>query len=222
MRPPENALPARQAGGFSRPLPGFVECGDVFVIEGEAGGQLLVAIVDGLGHGSEAGMAAHAAARTIRDSLELTVVEIVTRCDGALRATRGAALGVLKLDAAGSGEFCGIGNIEVRDLVGRSPGLFCLPGIVGHNVRTLRAMPFSMQRGDIYCLHSDGVTSRGDLRGCLPGTPESVARRIVDAWGRPHDDASAVILGYGAGARLAEAAAAGAPAGPAAAPPRPA
>jgi hypothetical protein len=214
MRPPENDRPARQAGGYSRPLPGFVECGDVFVIEGEAGGQLLVAIVDGLGHGSEAGMAAHAAARTIRDHLDLTVVEIVTRCDGALRATRGAALGVLKLDAAGSGEFCGIGNIEVRDLVGKPPGVFCLPGIVGHNVRSLRAMPFSMQPGDIYCLHSDGVTSRGNLRDCLPGSPEAVARRIVDAWGRPHDDASAVVLGYGAGARLAAAAAAG-PAGPA-------
>ena len=116
---------------------------------------------------------------------------------------------------------CGVGNIEVRDLVGRPPGLFCLPGIVGHNVRTLRAMPFVMQPGDVYCLHSDGVTSRGNLRGCLPGTPESVARRIVDAWGRPHDDATAVVLGYGAGARLAPSTAA-APAGPPAGPPAPA
>ncbi len=218
------AAPARQAGGYRRALPGFVECGDVFVIEAGGaggGGPMVVAIVDGLGHGGEAAMAAAAAAETIRMHLDLSVVEIVKRCDSALRGSRGAALGVLKLDAAGGGEFCGIGNIEVRDLVGGAPGVFCLPGIVGHNVRVVRGMPFTMQPGDIYCLHSDGVTSRGNLRSCLPGTPESVARRIVDTCGRPHDDASAVVLGYGAGARLASAAAAS-PSGPPSAPPAPA
>jgi len=58
------AAPSRaiSAGGYSRPLPGFVECGDVFVIElleREPAGALLVGVVDGLGHGNEASVAAH-------------------------------------------------------------------------------------------------------------------------------------------------------------------
>jgi hypothetical protein len=65
-----------------------------------------------------------------------------------------------------------------------------------------------MHHGDVYCLHSDGVSSRGNLRRCLPGDPETVARCIVDGWGRPHDDATAVVLGYGAAGRLLAATAA--------------
>ena len=203
--PAAAASRAIAAGGYSRPLPGFVECGDTFVIElleREPAGALLVAVVDGLGHGNEAGIAAHAAARTVLGHRELPVDEILRRCDEQLRPTRGAAMAVLRLEADGRGVFCGVGNIDVQVLAGQPAGLFCLPGIVGHSVRALRTMPFTMQSGDIYCLHSDGVSGRGDLRGCLPGAPQAVARRIVDAWGRLHDDATAVVLGYGAGAKL--------------------
>ena len=113
-----------------------------------------------------------------------------------------STVAVLRLEADGRGEFCGIGNVEVQSLAGRPAGLFCLPGIVGHSVRTLRTMPFTMQSGDIYCLHTDGVSGRGNLRAFLPGAPRTVARSIVDACGRAHDDATAVVLGYGAGAKL--------------------
>jgi phosphoserine phosphatase RsbX len=199
--------PVRQAGGFSRALPGYVECGDAFLIAPCASGELAVALIDGLGHGAEAARAAEAAAGAIRQHLELPAGEILRHCDQALRETRGAAMGILKVGEDGRGEFCGIGNIEVQNLCGQAPGLFCLAGIVGHNLRALRAMPFAMQSGDIYCLHSDGVSSRGALRDCLPGAPEDVARRIVETWGKSHDDATAVILGYGAGRRLEDAAA---------------
>jgi len=189
------------AGGFSRPLPGFVECGDAFVIDGleggDGGGSVLVAVVDGLGHGKEASLAAQAATRAVLEHRVLPLEEIVRHCDRELQPTRGAALGVLRLAADGRGEFCGIGNIEVQSLAGSPAGVFCLPGIVGHSLRTLRSMPFTMQNGDVYCLHTDGVSSRGNLRGCLPGAPATVARCIVDGWGRPHDDATAVVLGYG-------------------------
>ena len=218
-RTPPNAPAAASrtiaAGGYSRPLPGFVECGDTFVIErlpGEPAGALLVALVDGLGHGSEAGIAAQAAARTVLGHRELPPEQILRHCDRQLHPTRGAAMAVLRLEADGRGEFCGIGNIEVQSLAGRPAGLFCLPGIVGHSVRILRTMPFTMQSGDIYCLHSDGVSGRGNLRAFLPGAPRTVARSIVDACGRAHDDATAVVLGYGAGAKLpADAAGDGAP-----------
>jgi len=202
---PAGASRAIAAGGYSRPLPGFVECGDTFVIEPaerQPGGGLLVAVIDGLGHGNEAGIAADAAARTVRGHRELPLDQILRHCDQQLHPTRGAVMAVLRLEADGRGEFCGVGNIEVQSLVGQAAGVFCLPGIVGHNVRALRIMPFTMQSGDIYCLHTDGVSSRGDLRGCLPGAPQAVARRIVDAWGRQHDDATAVVLGFGAGAKL--------------------
>ena len=114
-----------------------------------------------------------------------------------MKTTRGAAVGVLKVGPDGRGEFCGIGNVEVQALAGKPPSVFCLAGIVGHNLRVARPMPVRMEAGDIYCLMSDGISTRANLKSCLPGRPELVARRIVEQWGRVHDDATALIVGYG-------------------------
>ena len=193
-------------GGFSRPFRGLNICGDSFVVE-ERDGALLAAVIDGLGHGYESWVAASTAAEVIRDSIDLSVDGIVQRCHRELRVTRGAAIGVLKVDPGGAGAFCGVGNIEVQALNGSSPSVFCLAGIVGHNVRTSKVMPVYMKPGDIYCLLSDGVSSRGNFKSCLPGDPESVARRIVEQGGRAHDDATALIIGYGNPALLTDRAA---------------
>lgn len=195
-----------KSGGYSRPFKGLTICGDSFVLE-HRDGSLLAAVIDGLGHGYESSVAAERAAEVIRELSDLSVEAILRRCHQELRVTRGAAVGVLKIEASGEGEFCGIGNIEVQSLKGSAPSVFCLAGIVGHNLRTFKVMPFRMKTGDIYCVMSDGVSTRGNLKSCLPGAPEAVARRIVEQWGRAHDDATAVVLGYGEESLLAELAA---------------
>jgi hypothetical protein len=185
-----------KSGGYSRPFKGLNICGDSFVIE-QSNGSFLAAVIDGLGHGYESWVAAEKAAEVIRASTDLSVNEIVLRCHQELRTTRGAAVGVLKVEENGTGEFCGVGNIEVQALNGQAPSVFCLAGIVGHNLRTSKVMPFQMKPGDIYCVMSDGVSTRGNLKSALPGPPGGVARRIVEQWGRAHDDATALIMGFG-------------------------
>lgn len=192
-----------RTGGFSRPFKGLSICGDSFVIE-QVDGALLAAVIDGLGHGYESWVAADKAAEVIRANVDLSVDAIVMRCHRELRVTRGAAVGVLRVEESGAGSFCGVGNIEVQALHGQAPSVFCLAGIVGHNVRTSKVMPVQMRSGDIYCLTSDGVSTRGNLKACLPGDPGKVAQRIVEKWGRAHDDATAVILGYGETSLLTE------------------
>jgi hypothetical protein len=166
------------------------------VIE-QTNGSFLIAVIDGLGHGYESWVAAEKASEVIRANTDQSVTAIVMRCHQELRTTRGAAVGVLKVEDSGTGEFCGVGNIEVQALNGQAPSVFCLSGIVGHNLRTAKVMPVQMKSGDIYCLMSDGVSTRGNLKSCLPGAPGSVARRIVEQWGRAHDDATAVVVGFG-------------------------
>lgn len=191
-----------KTGGFSRPYKGLSICGDSFVIE-EREGETLAAVVDGLGHGYESSVAAGRAVEVIREFADLSVGPLLMRIHQELRTTRGAAVGLMKVDDSGAGEFCGIGNIEVQALNGQPPSVFCLAGIVGHNMRTSKVMSLSMKPGDIYCLMSDGISSRGNLKACLPGPPETVARRIVEHWGKDHDDATALILGFGDAALLA-------------------
>ena len=192
-----------KTGGFSRPYKGLSICGDSFVIE-VRGETVLTAVIDGLGHGYESSVAAERATEVIRELADQSVDAILRRCHQELRVTRGAAIGLLKVDTAGEGEFLGIGNIEVQALNGQAPSVFCLAGIVGHNMRSSKVMRVTMKPGDIYCLMSDGVSTRGNLKSCLPGPPETVARRIVEHWGRDHDDATALIVGFGEAALLAD------------------
>ena len=192
-----------KTGGFSRPYKGLSICGDSFVIE-VRGETVLTAVIDGLGHGYESSVAAERATEVIRELADQSVDAILRRCHQELRITRGAAIGLLKVDTAGEGEFLGIGNIEVQALNGQAPSVFCLAGIVGHNMRSSKVMRVTMKPGDIYCLMSDGVSTRGNLKSCLPGPPETVARRIVEHWGRDHDDATALIVGFGEAALLAD------------------
>jgi hypothetical protein len=192
-----------RTGGFSRPYKGLSICGDSFIIE-QREGELLAAVIDGLGHGYESSVAAERAVEVIRECADLPVGSILLRCHQELKATRGAAVGVMKIAASGDGEFCGIGNIEVQALNGQAPSVFCLAGIVGHNMRTSKVMRVTMKPGDIYCLMSDGVSSRGNLKSCLPGPPDTVAQRIVEHWGKDHDDSTAVIVGFGDSELLAQ------------------
>jgi len=195
-------------GGFSRPYKGLSICGDSFVVE-EREGETLAAVIDGLGHGYESSVAAERAVEVIREFADLGVGPLMMRVHQELRTTRGAAVGLMKVDHSGAGQFCGIGNIEVQSLNGQAPSVFCLAGIVGHNMRTSKVMSLAMKPGDIYCLMSDGISSRGNLKACLPGPPEMVARRIVEHWGKDHDDATALVIGFGDAALLADAAPAG-------------
>jgi hypothetical protein len=165
---------------------------------------VLAAVVDGLGHGYESSVAAERAVEVIREFADLSVGPLLMRVHQELRTTRGAALGLMKVDDSGAGEFCGIGNIEVQALNGQPPSVFCLAGIVGHNMRTSKVMKVAMKPGDIYCLMSDGISTRGNLKACLPGAPGTVARRIVEHWGKDHDDATALILGFGDADLLAD------------------
>jgi serine/threonine protein phosphatase PrpC len=197
-----------KSGGFSRPYKGLTVCGDSFVIE-DRGGVFLAAVIDGLGHGYESNVAAERAVEVIKENADLGVGEILRRCHVELKVTRGAAVGILKIEQGGEGEFCGIGNIEVQSLNGAPPSIFCLAGIVGHNLRASKVQRVTMKPGDIYCLMSDGISSRGNLKACLPGEPEVVARRIVESWGKDHDDATALVVGFGDAALLADPAAAG-------------
>ena len=190
-----------KSAAFSRPFKGLSVCGDSFVIE-ERNGTFLAAVIDGLGHGFESWVAAEKAAEVIRANVELSVEPILMRCHKELRSTRGAAVGILKVEEDGQGQFCGVGNIEVQAMSGTAPSVFCLAGIVGHNLRTSKVMSFQMKPGDIYCVLSDGVSSRANLKSCLPGAPDDVAKRIVEQFGKDHDDATALVMGYQAEALL--------------------
>src|SRR4051812_34294596 len=86
-----------ECGLASRPRPGEEVSGDDCLIKVHPRGVLL-AMVDGLGHGSEATAAARAAIQILAAHPGEPVVALMQRCHAGLLATRGVAMTLLSID----------------------------------------------------------------------------------------------------------------------------
>ena len=117
---------------------------------------------------------------------------------GLLRATRGAAVAVVRLDPARAKlTFAGIGNIAVWIDDGEARhGLLSTPGIVGHNARKFNDMQVPLPPGATVIMHSDGLTSKWDLKS-YPGLRSRDAHLVAATLMRDaavhHDDASILV-----------------------------
>ena len=99
-------------GVASRPLTGESVSGDVHVILPHRRGVLLAAI-DGCGHGPEAARAAELAALTLRSMPESSVLFHLNRCHVALANTRGVVMTLADLNIRDQTlTLCGVGNVE--------------------------------------------------------------------------------------------------------------
>ena len=175
-----------------RSAPDEAVCGDRATVVRSADRTLLVA-VDGLGHGPEAARAADAAVEAVRGGAGGDALLALELCHEALRPTRGAAVSAAAFDAAdGTLTWSGVGNVEGRLLrAGGGPpaSLLTLGGVVGHELPPLRATSVAVERGDVVLLATDGLSA--DFADDLEprGRCEAIARRLLDEFARPADDA---------------------------------
>jgi anti-sigma regulatory factor (Ser/Thr protein kinase) len=186
---------ARHAG-LVRPITGETECGDVFgAAETEAG--VTGVLCDGLGHGP---LAATAAAQGVAAVLEDPAAEpaaLVERAHRRIAGTRGGAIGVVQV----AGEvirFSGLGNIAAVILAaGARRSMLSVPGIAGHQARTIRQFEYPAPAGAAITLHSDGISNRWEP-GALPGLnardPLVIAAALLAEAGTRRDDAGLLVL----------------------------
>src|SRR2546426_3567889 len=74
-------------------LPGQAQSGDLHLVK-PIGTGVLVAVVDGLGHGAEAATAAQAAVAALERHATESPIALIERCHRALKGTRGAVMSV--------------------------------------------------------------------------------------------------------------------------------
>jgi hypothetical protein len=63
-------------------------------------------------------------------------------------------------------------------------------------MRTVRSFTVQLAESWTLLMHTDGISPRADIRAVgltPPWHPETLARAILDAYGRQHDDALAVV-----------------------------
>jgi serine phosphatase RsbU (regulator of sigma subunit) len=188
-------------GAAGRGLAGAPVSGDVHVVAPHSSG-VLVAVADGLGHGSEAAVAAQAAAQVLSDHTGLPVSQLMVLCHEALRRTRGVVLSIASFDiTADSVEWLGVGNVEgilIRN--GGHPrmreSLLLRGGVVGYRIPSLRAVTLRVGSGDMLIFATDGIASAFVATELDDRSAGEIADDILRHHGKGNDDALVLVVKY--------------------------
>jgi serine phosphatase RsbU (regulator of sigma subunit) len=180
-------------------LNGAPQSGDAHLVVDTPGG-LLVSVVDGLGHGPEAALAAHRAIDTLRSCPTEPARNLIERCHDALRGTRGAVLSLAVFDATiRTLSWTGVGNVEGSlmrcrtEVYRRRDSVPVRGGIVGYRLPPVRVATVEVESGDVLVLATDGIRS-GFEQAVQPGmAPADMAADILSRFGKATDDALVLV-----------------------------
>ena len=183
----------------SRAREGETESGDRFVVTAQTDGVLL-AVADGLGHGTEAALAADLAMRTVERYAADPLIEIVKRCHQSLLPTRGVALSLARWDARDRVlTWIGVGNVEgllLQANGGSGPAshrLVLRGGVVGVRLPALLVTPVVVAGTGLLALATDGIAGGFEKELVLSGRPEPMADQILARHSRSADDAMVLV-----------------------------
>lgn len=176
--------------------------GDLHVVVHFDGGAV-VALLDGLGHGPEAALAARAAAPIIEAHAREPILQVLQHCHEALYKTRGAAMSIASFDAQdNSMTWAGVGNVDgvlaraqsnsgVRDRAISTRG-----GVVGYRLPPLREERIDISPGDTLIMATDGIQSIFTSCMAVDYRPQEQAEAILMRYAKTTDDAHVVVARY--------------------------
>lgn len=189
----------------SRAMAGERQSGDAALVCASGEG-VLVAVVDGLGHGEEAAAAARVAIGTLQQQAGLPLALLFQCCHESLQATRGAAMALAMLETSTATlTWSGVGNVEgilVRPAPrGPSRKLYLTNrgGVVGYCLPPILPCVSRIRPGDLLIFATDGIDEGFTTADIPRGPPERVARAILDRHGKATDDALVLVLRWRGG-----------------------
>ena len=180
-------------------LPGQGESGDHHLVCCNRNG-ILIAAIDGIGHGEEAASVSKAAAALIRSCADEPIISLVERCHEKLRSTRGVVLSLAFVNPEhGMMTWLGVGN--VHGVLMRSDAkngnsqesLLLRAGVVGSQLPALQATVIPVAKGDTLFFATDGI--RSDFPASLSAreNPQRAADRILEQYRSGNDDALVLV-----------------------------
>ena len=174
--------------------PGQLRSGDAFLVEATPAG-VLVAVVDGLGHGEEAADVAERALLSLRKTAGQPLVGCITACDLELRGSRGVVM-TLALVAPGGGSLAwvAVGNVDAAVMRGAAH-VCSVPlrgGVVGDRLPPLQVSAVTLEPRDVLLAATDGLSpaffEKVDPTLGLPALAGDLHRRHA------RDDDDALVL----------------------------
>jgi negative regulator of sigma-B (phosphoserine phosphatase) len=184
-------------GAVCRAKQGQSVSGDIYLVQEYGDGLVLASVVDGLGGGEEAARAARLAEKTIVEYVHYPLQELIRRSHTALNATRGAVIGILRLDMnIRQASYVGVGNIGTHVYSRQPIKPISKNGILGYRLPPLLELRYTYDPGDIFAIYSDGVSSTfaQDARIDIKQPPQRIAEQVLTSYGKQSDDATVVVL----------------------------
>jgi len=199
MANPAGTTPSRwETGIVMAPYPGELVCGDGWSLRRQPDSADLL-LVDGLGHGAQAAVAAETAVRTFCESGVHDCVREMELVHLALGPTRGAAAALARIDMRASlVRFVGVGNIVATMIAGGvAKRLVSHNGTAGHLAPRIREFTYPFVGTPLVILHSDGLGARWDLAsypGLAESPPSIIAGVLFRDFRRDRDDAAVLAV----------------------------
>lgn len=176
------------------------ENGDAFIVK-QRSGQLLVGVIDGLGHGKHAQAAAVAAQDYVQKHDDLPLDKIFLGASRACRATRGVVMALARFSSPSQMSFASIGNVEARVCGSREKIAFVARrGIVGVDQAHVSAQEIKWQAQWVLVLHTDGLHTHwqwDDFPGLAHEPAKGIAARLMRDLAVANDDATVLAVKSG-------------------------
>jgi serine phosphatase RsbU (regulator of sigma subunit) len=186
-------------GVAKRTLAGSAETGDLHVIVPRPNG-LLVAVIDGLGHGTDAAVASRVARDRLEAAPDRPVPWLVEQCHHDLSRTRGVVLTLASFDGRDETmTWVAVGNVEGVLLRRQSDGtrwkerVLMRGGIAGHRLPPLRTTTLALLPDDLVVFATDGVRDGFEDLIRLDAAPQSAADEVMARCGKATDDALVLV-----------------------------
>jgi anti-sigma regulatory factor (Ser/Thr protein kinase) len=193
------ALPASmRLGAIVVPKAGEQVSGDGWLAQPHAD-AVLIAIVDGLGHGAGAREAAAAALDIVAARKTAECAATLQRIHDGIRHTRGAAGAVLYLRrGAATFTFAGVGNISAVVATGSAQQhVLSSNGTLGHQATTFREYHYPWAPDATLVAHTDGLSGHWTLDrypGLTERHPAVIAAVLYRDFNRQRDDVTVLAV----------------------------
>jgi len=184
-----------EIGVAQQASPGEVLSGDRYFLW-QSDTRAVLGVIDGLGHGAEAALAAEAARAALDEPAGQSLRELILRCHERLRGTRGATMTLIGIDTVSwLLEWIGVGNVVGVLLHPEGSGqlsrteLFVRGGVAGRSLPSTTASIARIARGDMVVVATDGVRSGFAYDINRIEAPQPLAERLLAQHHTGYDDA---------------------------------
>jgi phosphoserine phosphatase RsbX len=183
-------------GAANRPADGETVSGDAFLVV-ENAPRTLIVVVDGLGHGPHAALAASTLLKYVEEHSDEPLEMLLRGADRAVASTRGAAVMIARVDKQnGVLDVAGVGNVALRSWSKERIQPLPARGVLGRGIRHVRIFRYSLVDGDMFALYTDGISGSFDIDNWKNHSASAIAHNVVESFRKSHDDATCVVVRY--------------------------